>query len=390
VDNYAAGFLAAGASAVIAEASDPPTYFVRAILTLNASLDGIWRDSPTFHGHVTSFASSRARGAIGRTDPVRTGEDYDRSIVGWPATQTATVRREPVTCAGTLQSRINATPTGGTLDLAGCGYSAGAIVRRSMTIVGATIRPPAGTRALTVAADDVTLDGLRILGPQATAFGSDEMGVYARGSAAAPVRELVVRNCEIGSFGGYGIYLQNVADVRLEDNQVHDIVYAGLMVLSGQGGRIENNTVQRIGVVGSAQNDGNAYGIALTAGAGGAAPTADFAVTGNTVEDVPTWHALDTHGGQRIAFSANTVRRSMRGIFITAADGARPSQITVSGNTLDSPAPVSANLLAVTTYDAVDVTVTGNTATGWGIDRFFHDYNGLSTGLVVSDNTVTP
>jgi parallel beta-helix repeat protein len=297
---------------------------------------------------------------------------------------------EPIAC-GTLQSRIDATPTGGTLDLAGCGYSAGAIVRRSMTIAGATIRPPAGTRALTVAADDVTLDGLRILGPQATTFGSDEMGVFAGGSAAAPVRRLVVRNSEIGSFGGYGIYLQNVADVRLEDNQVHDIVYAGLMVLSGQGGRIENNTVQRIGVVGSAQNDGNAYGIALTAGAGGAPPTTDFAVTGNTVEDVPTWHALDTHGGQRIAFKNNTISGSPRGIFVTSDDsGAQPRQITVSGNTLDSPAPVTDNLLAITTYDAVDVTVTGNTATGWGIDRFFHDYNGLSTGLVVSDNTVTP
>jgi hypothetical protein len=37
----------------------------------------------------------------------------------------------------------------------------------------------------------------------------------------------------------------------------------------------------------------------------------------------------------------------------------------------------------------VGVTVTGNTATGWGAAAFFYDYNDLSTGLFVTGNAVT-
>ena len=44
----------------------------------------------------------------------------------------------------------------------------------------------------------------------------------------------------------------------------------------------------------------------------------------------------------------------------------------------------------MTTYAATRVSVTGNTASGWGRAAFFNDYQGQSTGLVVSGNTVTP
>ncbi len=92
VDNYGAGFLAAGAAAVIAEYSSAPTYYVRALFTTNSTLDSIWRNAPTRHGHVTSFKSVRTRGATGRTDPVRRASGYTRSFVGWPATLASTVR----------------------------------------------------------------------------------------------------------------------------------------------------------------------------------------------------------------------------------------------------------------------------------------------------------
>ncbi len=74
-------------------------------------------------------------------------------------------------------------------------------------------------------------------------------------------------------------------------------------------GTISSNTVQRIGV--QLANGDNAYGIAVSA-YGGEPRSSDVTVTGNTVEDVPTWHGLDTHGGLRIAFTNNTVRRASR------------------------------------------------------------------------------
>lgn len=98
VDNYGAGFLAAGASAVVAEINKSvPVYYVRSVFTRNATLDTIWRGAPTFHGHVTTFASSRTKGATGRTDPVRTSSGFSRSFVGWPSATAASVRASSAT-----------------------------------------------------------------------------------------------------------------------------------------------------------------------------------------------------------------------------------------------------------------------------------------------------
>ena len=114
-------------------------------------------------------------------------------------------------------------------------------------------------------------------------------------------------------------------------------------------------------------------------------------VDGNTVETVPTWHGLDTHGGVRISFTNNTVSGAPRALFITSdGSGRKATDITVTGNRFLSPAPATTNLVTVTTYAATRVSVTGNTASGWGSASFFHDYQGQSTGLVVSGNTVTP
>lgn len=94
-DNFAAGFLAIGASAVIAEAVGTPIYYLGAIFTRSVTLDAMWRAAPTKHGHVRVFTSTRIRGAIGRTDPVHPSTKYYRSIVGRLGMSTSTVRVPP-------------------------------------------------------------------------------------------------------------------------------------------------------------------------------------------------------------------------------------------------------------------------------------------------------
>ena len=81
VDNYAAGFIRAGASAVIAEAYMGPAYYVKSILAGKASVDRIWRSAPTFHDNLLSFASLRSPGytAVMDTDTPTSG--FHRSIV---------------------------------------------------------------------------------------------------------------------------------------------------------------------------------------------------------------------------------------------------------------------------------------------------------------------
>ncbi len=294
-------------------------------------------------------------------------------------------------CRPTLQAEVDATGPGGTVDVRGCVYEGGATIEHAITVRGGTVHVPAGEAGIRIEADGVTLDGMVLVGAQASSYAFDEVGILAWATPGAPIRDLVIRGTEIATFGGFGAYLRNVAEIHLEANDVHDIVYAGLMVLSGTGGTIQDNVVRRIGLEGAEANANNAYGIALTTQGESEPRTRDIVVAGNTVEDVQTWHAFDTHGGQHLVFRDNTVRRSMRGIFITAdSAGHDPEDIAILDNDLLSPAPVNTNLAAITLYHARNVAIIGNTAVGWGRNGFLRDSDDASTGVVLDGNTVEP
>jgi hypothetical protein len=82
VDNYAAGWLRAGAEAVVADASSVgPAWYVRSILSGAGSIEGIWRAAPSFHDHVVAFASIRTPGMSGLLDPTRPDSRFYRSLV---------------------------------------------------------------------------------------------------------------------------------------------------------------------------------------------------------------------------------------------------------------------------------------------------------------------
>ena len=81
VDNYAAGFIKAGAAAVIAEGHMGPAYYVRSILAGKSTIDRIWRDSPTYHGHLLRFDSLRSPGYTAQMDPTKPSSGFYRSIV---------------------------------------------------------------------------------------------------------------------------------------------------------------------------------------------------------------------------------------------------------------------------------------------------------------------
>ncbi len=267
-------------------------------------------------------------------------------------------------CGTSLQSRVDATSAGAVLDLTGCTYAAGATVAKSLTLRGGTVKPARGTPGLLVLASDVTVDGLRVVGPQGTTYDKDEVGIEVQGTLAAPIRGLTIRNSEIGTLGYGGLYIRHAAGFVVEGNLITDGVYAGIMVISGQGGRIAGNTVQRIGVVGAGANGNNAYGIALSRGGGDLATdprSVDIVVSGNLVEDVPTWHGLDTHGGERITWTGNTVRRSRSAIFVTGATS--PSGY-VRNNTIVGW-PVGHEILTTSGGDAaataVNLAISGNT-----------------------------
>ena len=92
VDNYAAGWLRAGAAAVIADTFGAPGPYLRALFGSNAGIERIWRDAPTFHDHVLTYPSTRSPGYRAALDPTRVDSGFNRSIVTRPGLTAADVR----------------------------------------------------------------------------------------------------------------------------------------------------------------------------------------------------------------------------------------------------------------------------------------------------------
>jgi hypothetical protein len=95
VDNYASGFLRAGASAVIAEGLGSLSGYIRDSFTTSNTIDQIWKSNGG-HGNVISFASVRTPGMIAQMDPnyenpASDGDPYYRSMVGTPSVKASQI-----------------------------------------------------------------------------------------------------------------------------------------------------------------------------------------------------------------------------------------------------------------------------------------------------------
>jgi hypothetical protein len=82
VDNYAEGFLKAGAAAVFAEGITDPGYIIANLFRTSRSMAEIFWASPTAtHSYAISFSSKRVAGAKALMDPYAANRYY-RSVVG--------------------------------------------------------------------------------------------------------------------------------------------------------------------------------------------------------------------------------------------------------------------------------------------------------------------
>lgn len=259
----------------------------------------------------------------------------------------------------------------------------------------------AGKVGVDVTTDNVTIDGYAIFGPQSAAFVQNEVGIRAVGTLAAPIRNLTIRNCRIAKFGYGGILVDHVLNLLIEDCIIDDSVYAGIMAISVTG-IIRRNTIHRVGYGVAPANlpgSGNAYGIAVTSQSGVVTDQShDVLVQANIIEDVPSWHGLDTHGGQRVTFDTNTVRRCARAAFLTTQGPVRPAALVFKGNLLELPATVTGgtNAVPLTLVSVDGITISGNTIRGWAgqspsASAPYYDYGASSTGIVVGlGNVVQP
>jgi hypothetical protein len=135
VDNYAAGFLAAGASAVVAEAWLGPAYYVRSLLRTRSSIEQIWKAAPTASlQHAIITPSTRTAGYTLRLDPRRANSGFTRSLVAKGVTA-AELRSSAM---GSLGSAGPVVPTPPSLTSAGVRF--GTTTLRDIPIAGLATR----------------------------------------------------------------------------------------------------------------------------------------------------------------------------------------------------------------------------------------------------------
>ena len=135
VDNYAAGFLRAGARAVVAEAYLGPAYYVKALLRGRGSVERIWTASPTANGrHGIAVASVRTPGYAVRLDPERANGGFVRSLV----TKGVTADELRAGATGRLGGAVLGPTTGPTLAATGIRFGEPAFA--ALPIVGTKTR----------------------------------------------------------------------------------------------------------------------------------------------------------------------------------------------------------------------------------------------------------
>ena len=156
ISNYAAGFLASNAQAVLADGHRGPGDYIRALFTTDQTIEQLWRTAPGNNGHVSSFTSTRTSGVRALMDPEGTSSGFYRSLVTQPTLTTRMVvgtvdtSRDPATLQvpGRASARVADAPLWPSVDAAVAGAAATAspqpLDARFATIVRPTQTGAAG------------------------------------------------------------------------------------------------------------------------------------------------------------------------------------------------------------------------------------------------------
>ena len=137
VDNYAAGFLRIGATAVLADGHTGLEYELAMLFGASRPIAGVWRSDPNANGNVVTYASRRTSGYTLRLDPERPTSRYYRSLVTRTGARTGTIRIAAM--AGTLRvdTILRAGPGTRTTSLGRLSDGAKVVVRGRLTSDGA-------------------------------------------------------------------------------------------------------------------------------------------------------------------------------------------------------------------------------------------------------------
>lgn len=247
-----------------------------------------------------------------------------------------------------IQAAINAAPADYTVLFPAGTYkiSAALTVSKPLHLVSNEAAAIRQSRAATSGiyasgAGPIEVRGLTLIGPQySTRDGWGKAAIQIDGVSDASVfTGVTIDSCRFSQWGEDAIYLEYASNLTIRNNNIEKVYYAGMYMLSVHGGVISGNTVDT--VIGSP----NAYGIAVSRDGDRPADSrsSDITIQGNTVRNVPNWEGIDTHAGQNLVISGNTVESSRIGIAVGPSPGdyragtsnLAPLNVRVDGNLID-------------------------------------------------------
>ncbi len=222
-----------------------------------------------------------------------------------------------------------------------------------------------------ITSSDVEFDGIYAKGRQYLAASVFEDCFRIHGaSSAAYIRNIKIKNCKIEQWGFYGIYSEFTENFEFNNNDLDNIHYAGIALISAQYGNVEYNDINTIADPGP----GHGYGIACTRYSITSLVTSPrskrIRVANNRVYNVPIWEAYDTHAGEDILFINNYSYNCKWGLNIGPCPDSlgvpayAPINCHAINNTFESGVVGSANAGIVYTGAGISLGVVAEYATG--------------------------
>ncbi|SBN62178.1 Right handed beta helix region [Curtobacterium sp. 9128] len=142
-------------------------------------------------------------------------------------------------------------------------------------------------------------------------------GVRATGTAKAPLRDVRVTRARVHGFPHDGVLLEHCEGFVVDDCDIADVGYAGVLMFSCVRGSVTGNRIRRVTQPAPYPNS---YGIeavrATTTGLDDSPRSSRILIADNHVSGVPYWEGIDTHGGSSIAIVRNRVEDCRVGIAV--------------------------------------------------------------------------
>lgn len=225
------------------------------------------------------------------------------------------------------------------------------LIGRPCTIVGtrgSVITGPAGISLVRVTADDVTGREFSVEGAGAS-FVDASVGIEIVGATASqPVRRTTLERVAVSNQPRSAIRVTYAEGLRVERCELRDGCYEAIALYSSWDAWIDGNEIDGFRSIGTPVSyNENAYGIKLSRGEADSLVTDPrthhVTVTRNRIRNIPTWEAIDTHGGEDLTITDNQIYGAGRcGIALVGCQDSSgntpfaPRSITVRGNLIDS------------------------------------------------------